>query len=323
MRRWTREEDLTLIGSKTDKEMVSNFPDLNIATLQRRRRMLRAQPSLSDGVSLGITGLEATSFDPKNFHAIVLGDIQSPFHDRLSIRSVNNLLVYLKNNSRLDVLINNGDHFDNYAISRFDKSKLRGEASSFRKEVEVGTEIFAEWRRSLGDDLDIILHMGNHEDRWAHFLEQNVPDQVYAVAGDSLDFAKIYGLDSLGVQLIPYKRPVIYGEYVITHNTKSNQAQPGTTVLNLIRKKYGQSLIVNHIHTGAMVTQRYVGGTYVGIENFSLADFDQLDYAEFPNWCQGFTYLVTRDGVSYAHPVPIINHCFEFDGKIFSPEGII
>ena len=320
MRRWTREEDLRLVAATTDDAMRVEFPDVNLPTLQRRRRMLRAQPNMSEGRSLALSGLNETRYDPKNFMAVVVGDLQAPFHDVRALASFNAFLHDVKDT--IDCLIDNGDHYDNYAISRFNKSEGRGTPEAFTHERDTGTRIFADWRNLLGDDVDLILHKGNHEDRWDAYLEQNLPDHVYLVAGDRLDFASVYGLDELNVHVIPYKVPVLYGDMVVTHNTKSNTANPGTTALKHIQQRYGSSVLINHVHTGAMVTQRHIGGHYIGIENFMLADFNQLTYAEFPNWAQGFTVLNVVDGVTYPTPVTMLNQCFHYGGKLYTPEGV-
>lgn len=314
-RKWTREEDLFLLRA-SDSDAIVKFPDVSLTTLQRRRRMLKAQPTISDGVSLGLTGLERVSFDTQNFSAIVVGDFQSPFHDERTLDAFN--LFIEREGMKYDAIINVGDHFDNYAISRYDKDKRRASTEEWLKEKEVGLNIFREWKRIFSGD--IILLMGNHEDRWNSYLN-TAPDKIREAAGDALDFENVYGLKELGVVTFPYMQPVLFGDVTITHGTRTNSTTPGSTALKEIRTRFGTNVIVGHCHTGALVTQRYVHGTAVGIENFTMADLDGLGYAMFPNWQQGFTILNVINGKAFMTPVLISNHTFVFNGMLYSPRG--
>jgi hypothetical protein len=299
--------------------MARAFPDVRLGTLQRRRRLLRSQPAASAGITLGLLALNDTRFDPKNFEAVVVGDLQSPFHDERALSSFNYFLKDMAH--RINVLIDNGDHYDNYAISAFHKDKGRGTPEAFAREIEIGTNIFREWREILGEGVDIILHRGNHEDRWDRYLTNPNLDHLYAVAGDKLDFADVYGLNELGVIVVPYMQPVLYGEVVVTHGTTSSK-KAGVVALAAIQQKYARSVILNHVHTGAMVTQRYLDRTCVGVENFTLCRIDDLGYAEYPNWSQGFSYVKTVDGATHIQPVMMNNQSFVFDGKLYTPEGV-
>ena len=325
MKRWTRNEDARLVACTTDEAMVEAFPAISLSTLQRRRRLLRQQPQMSEGVSLGLNGLERTRFNPRDFSAIIVGDLQSPFVDHDALAAFNSMLGDLGTvHPAIDVLIDNGDHYDNYAISRYKKTEGRGTPEAFVREVTQGTAIFEEWRRILGPDVDIVLHKGNHEVRWDAYLETQDTEHLYAIMKvvdpEALTFEHITGLDKLGIITVPYMKPTLYGDVIVTHGTKSSQ-NAGMTVRNAIRGQFGTNVVLNHIHTGAMVAQRYIGGTVIGIENFTMADLDGLGYAEWPNWVQGFTYMKVVDGVSYLRPVVMRNQCFEFDGVVYTPRG--
>jgi len=317
---------MRLASAITDEDMLREFPDQKLITLQRRRRLLRNQPTISDGVSLGLMGLEETRFNPKNFSAIVVGDLQSPFYDFEALASFNHLLEDFGTvHAPINALINVGDHFDFYAISKYKKSNGRGTPEAFIKEIEIGRAVFEAWRVILGDDVEMILHKGNHEERWDKYLETKDNDHLYAALKhsdnrDALSFESITGLGELGVRVIPYMKPTLYGDTVVVHGTTSTKVA-GTVARNMVQGRYGTNVIVGHSHTGAMVTQRYLMGTYVGIENFTLCDLDGLGYAEFPNWCQGFTYMKVVDGVSYLRPVVMRNKSFEFNGHFYTPKG--
>jgi len=318
-RKWTREQDLLLLKTSTDEELLTLFPDVKLDTLKRRKRMVKSQPTVSDGTALGLSGLERVNFDTRNFKAYVIGDYQAPFHNKAATESFLRLLEDTADS--IDVVINDGDHYDNYAVSSYSKDKRRGSVENWKQEIEVGNSIFADWRSVF--DKDILLLKGNHEDRWDRYLNDQAPDKVREAAGEALDFDKVYGLDKYNIITFPYMQPVLFGDVVITHGTRSNTTSPGTTALKEIRQRFGTNVIVGHCHSGAMVTQRYIHGTAVGVENFTMADLDGLGYAMFPNWLNGFTYLEVRDGKSYLQPVPMHNNTFAFNGKLYTPKGIM
>lgn len=315
-KKWSREEDVRLLRAD-ESQLTILFPDIRLDTLKRRRRMLRAQPALSDGVSLGLSGVERVSFDTNNFTAFVIGDLQVPFQNKEALAAFSHLL----DDTKVDVIINDGDHFDNYAISRYQKDKRRGTYEAFKREREEGLSIFGEWRtRHSGD---IILLKGNHEERWENYVMNNAEDIILDVAGEALNFDNVFDMKRHDVITFPYMQPVLFGDTIITHGTRASTTTPGSTALKEIRQRFGTNVIVGHCHSGAMVAQRYVWGTAVGIENFTMANLDGLGYAMFPNWCNGFTHLRVVDGKGYLTPVPIQNNTFIFNGKLYTPRGAI
>lgn len=316
--KWTKEADRRLISIPNGK-LTQEFPGIPLATLQRRRRLIRAQRNTSDGVTLSIDGLENTRFDPNNFSAVVIGDVQSPFHDTRAISSLNKLLEDLAESDSIDLLIANGDIYDCYAISSYRKEEGRGTPEAFKTEMQIGTNLFKRWRDILGPHRDIILIKGNHETRWDRYLETVGKDHLYAVLGERMGFREVFGLNELDVHVIPYKKPVRFGDVTITHGTTSSKAA-GNVARNAIQERFGTSVILNHCHTAAMVTQRYIDRVAVGIENFTLCSLDGLGYAEFPNWAQGFTVLRVKDGKSYIQPVAMVEQSFYYGSKFYAPE---
>lgn len=316
--KWTREQDLLLLKTNTDEELQTLFPGVKLETLKRRKRMVKSQPTISDGTALGLSGVERVTFDTRNFKAYVIGDFQAPYHSEPATESFRLLLQDTAHD--VDAVINVGDHFDNYAVSSYNKDKRRASHEEWLREIAVGNSIFAGWRSVF--DGDILLLKGNHEDRWDRYLNDQAPDKVREAAGDALEFDNVYELNKYNIITFPYMQPVLFGDVVITHGTRSSTTQPGSVALKEIRQRFGTNVIVGHCHSGAMVTQRYIHGTAVGIENFTMADLDGLGYAMFPNWLNGFTYLEVRDGKSYLQPVPMHNSTFVFNGKLYTPKGI-
>jgi len=313
-KRWTRTEDIKLVKT-ADADLTTAFPGVGVETLRRRRRLLRNQPAMSVGVSLATSGLERLSTDLDNFTAYVIGDFQVPYHNKKALAAFNHLLA----DQPVDLIINDGDHWDNYSISRFGKDPRRASIEAWREEVEEGRVIFEDWKKVHKGE--IVLLKGNHEKRWSDFCNQS-SSKILEAAGEALSFEHIYGLDDLGVVTFDYMQPVTFGNVTITHGTKGNSGTPGAMVLGEIRKRFGTHVIVGHCHTGAMTTQRYIGGSWVGIENFTMADVDGLEYTMFPNWHNGFTFLRVVNGEAHLQPIVINNNEFVFNGKLYTPTGV-
>lgn len=317
-RKWTREEDLALVRAKSEDELSSLFPGVKVSTLKRRRRLIKAQPSVSEGTALGLSGLERVHFDTRNFKGIVIGDFQSPHHNREALAAFNYLLADIKDD--LDVIIDDGDHYDNDAVSRYKKDARRATLESFKEARDIGNDIFKSWR-DVGFGGDILLLKGNHEQRWDNYILNEASDKILEFAGDSLSFERVFETGKYGVISFPYMQPVLFGNTVITHGTRSSTTTPGSVALKEIRQRFGTSVIVGHCHSGALVTQRYTHGTAIGIENYTMANLDELGYAMFPNWMNGFTYLHMVEGVGHMQTVPMINNTFVFNGKLYTPKG--
>jgi Calcineurin-like phosphoesterase len=97
----------------------------------------------------------------KHKRIAILNDIHVPYHSMKALTAV--IAFLIKDNP--DALLINGDFWDFYQLSRFDRDpRKRG----FGSELELGCQIIRIFQEFL--KCKIYIKFGNHEERYDHFL---------------------------------------------------------------------------------------------------------------------------------------------------------
>ena len=136
----------------------------------------------------------------------ILSDIHVPFHDERALEAAVRHLEAVG----IDALVLNGDTCDFYTISRWVKNPKKRD---FRGEIDAAKQLLA-WLRERFPDVPFIFKVGNHEERWIHWLWQHAPeisDDPRMGLDQWLDF------DELDIQLVEDQRPVMVGELPVLH----------------------------------------------------------------------------------------------------------
>lgn len=139
---------------------------------------------------------------------LVVSDIHLPYHH---VGAVNAALRYA-DGFKPDAIFINGDLFDFYAISRFDKDPTKPKISH---ELECGRQFFAHLRSRFGQ-VPITFKWGNHDERWDKYLQASapllfdIPDVRDAWHGPA-------GIREFGIDVVKDKRPVMAGLLPILH----------------------------------------------------------------------------------------------------------
>ncbi len=136
----------------------------------------------------------------------ILSDVHVPYHNEQALAAA---VAHLKK-SKPDVLLLNGDFADFYTISRYTKNPKK---RNFKREVKLLREGLA-WLRSQFPASRIVYKMGNHDERWDHWLWNHAPEisdlpQVRLPA--------ILGAKKHGIEFVGDGRPVMAGKLAIFH----------------------------------------------------------------------------------------------------------
>lgn len=136
----------------------------------------------------------------------VLCDIHIPYHDEQALAAA---VLYLKKR-RPDVVLLNGDYGDFYTISRFLKNPKK---RNFKREIKLQRDGL-QWLRSQFPKARLVYKMGNHDERYDHWLWNHAPEisdlpQVRLPA--------ILGCKKLGIEVVGDGRPVMAGKLAIFH----------------------------------------------------------------------------------------------------------
>lgn len=136
----------------------------------------------------------------------IISDVHVPYHSELAVKAA---VGHLKGQG-LAALVMNGDIADFYAISRYMKDPT---ARDFKGELEA-VRAFVAWIRSEFQEIPIVYKLGNHEERWTHWLWQHaaeISDDPRMSLGAWLD------LDKHGVELVEDQRPIMLGKLPVLH----------------------------------------------------------------------------------------------------------
>jgi len=124
----------------------------------------------------------------------ILSDIHVPYH---SIESLTAAIKFLKN-EKIDGLLLNGDTIDCHRLSRFIKDPKK---RNFKLELDTFKEMFSIFEKEFG--CKIYFKLGNHEERYEHFLYEKAGELVGI---EEFEFQNILKARAKGIEVIPDKR---------------------------------------------------------------------------------------------------------------------
>ena len=143
---------------------------------------------------------DETAFEPYIFKGhkkiLILSDIHVPYH---SIDAITAALQYAKK-SKPDALLLNGDTIDCHRLSRFIKDPKK---RNFKLELDTFRALFDVFEKEL--KCKIYFKIGNHEERYEHFLYEKAAELVGV---EEFDFENIIRARARGIEMIGDKRPM-------------------------------------------------------------------------------------------------------------------
>lgn len=139
---------------------------------------------------------------------VLLGDLHIPYHSEMALESS---LKYAKQ-FKPDALFINGDLFDFYSISRWDKEP---DKPKVLHELKCGHQFFAHVRKRLGD-IPIHYKLGNHCERWDKYLAIQAP-LFFEIEEVRNAWHIPSGITEFGVKVVADQRPVMLGNLPAFH----------------------------------------------------------------------------------------------------------
>jgi len=227
----------------------------------------------------------------------IMSDIHVPFH---SMSALTCAIKYLRDES-IDCLILNGDIMDFYAISRHEKEK---DLRDFAKEIEMGRN-FLQKIRDLFPLIPIYYKMGNHENRWQRYLNEQAEEFS---ALHEMQFEPFFRLDKLGLTYVPDWQGIEVGNLLVAHGHElmAGGMNPSQTTFN---KTFCNTLI-GHVHRTTNTIKKT--GFKEFIHTHSTGCLTQLSpkYYPFAQHNHGFALVEIDNGKTKVHNIMIK------DGKI-------
>jgi hypothetical protein len=136
----------------------------------------------------------------------ILSDVHVPYHSEIAVAAA---VGFLKE-QQLGGLLLNGDIADFYAISRYTKDPTQRD---FKGELEAVRQFIAYLRNEF-PGIPIVYKLGNHEERWQHWLWQHaaeISDDPRMSLNGWLDLGKH------DITLVEDQRPVMLGKLPVLH----------------------------------------------------------------------------------------------------------
>jgi hypothetical protein len=179
----------------------------------------------------------------------------------------------------------NGDVFDFYAISKFNRDPQR--RFLLQEEIDLGVEYMDALVKACGKQCKKkVFNIGNHTIRLETFLFTKAPE----LSGlRSLSLGKLLCLAELGFSIHGEKNPFIFEDCYYFHGRKysKNAAYSATAYLKELQKSH----VSGHHHHLAITHITAGPNTLFGIEGGHLCDVSKLDYTGINcNWQAGFVY---------------------------------
>jgi predicted phosphodiesterase len=235
---------------------------------------------IEDSLGKEYTSLRITD----NFKKIgILSDIHVPYH---SMSAIICAIKYLREN-QIDCLILNGDIMDFYAISRHEKEK---DLRDFAREIEMARN-FLQKIRDLFPLIPIYYKMGNHENRWQRYLNEQAEEFAQL---HEMQFEQFFRLDKLNMIFVPDWQGIELADLLILHGHElmAGGMNPSQSTFN----KTFCNTIIGHVHRTTNTIKKNGFKDY--FKTYSTGCLTQLSpkYYPFAQHNHGFAVVEVENG---------------------------
>ena len=212
----------------------------------------------------------------------VIGDIHIPYQDNDAIEVAFDKME----EENIEALFINGDMLDFYQLSFHEKDPRM---VHFKQEIEAGRQ-FLDYCRSRFPGIPIYFIPGNHENRFERYLRVKASELLDM---DEFRLDVLLHVAEYGVQYIPFRSKVVFGDFLIEHGDKipgAGGVVPARTALMRLKT----NCLINHFHKTSSSSQRVYGpGESTTIRGYSLGCLCELtpEYLEINEWNHGFAIL--------------------------------
>jgi predicted phosphodiesterase len=219
---------------------------------------------------------------------LILSDVHLPFHDDQALETA---ILYGKDQG-IDSVYLNGDILDFYDISRFLKTKVVMSASEER-------EYFYRFIEMLNNELNVPIYykLGNHEERWEHYIMRNAP-----AFGDfdDFNFETVFKLKELGITYIEGRQKTYMGNLIVIHGHEAGESffSPVNPARGAFLK-YKTSTLAGHNHQTSSHFESNLSNVQIACYSTGCLCALNPDYRPFAytKWNHGFAIVeIQEDG---------------------------
>lgn len=216
---------------------------------------------------------------------LVIGDTHVPFQDKAALDAAMNYGIKVG----ADHVILNGDNFDHYHESRFEKDpRKRDPVLDYEQYQDFLFEL-----RCAFPKAKIILKKGNHEKRYERWFIQNNMGKLLDI--QHFQYEKIMNLDEYKVTLLEEPTTIMIGKLNLLHGSE----YPGGGGINPARwlsLRVYEPAACGHFHKTSEHTTKKHRGEMVTYWSFGcLCGLNPL-YRPYNDWNHGFGFIVKENG---------------------------
>lgn len=219
----------------------------------------------------------------------ILSDVHVPYHSELAVKAA---VDHLKDHG-LDGLLLNGDIADFYSISRYMKDPKQ---RNFKAELEAVRD-FLSWLRQEFPSIPMVFKLGNHEERFAHWLFQHAPEISDAPI---MSLGTWLNLDQLDITLVEDKRPVLLGKLPVLHGHELPHGMAAP--VNIARGVFLRTLstaLVGHSHRSSNHAESDMWHRETATWSTGCLCDLTPDYARVNRWNWGFAIATVHKGGAF------------------------
>ena len=226
-------------------------------------------------------------YDLKAKRLLVLSDIHIPYHN---IEALTCAFDFAKG-EKPDAILLNGDTLDFFGLSRFSKDP---KARSFAHELKTFKEFMDILKKTF--DAKIYFKIGNHEERYFHFLWMKAHE---IVGVEEFELENIIKSRAEGIEIIKDKRIIKAGDLNIIHGHEFGGSV--FSPVNIARGLFLRgkvSAMQGHNHQTSEHTESDMNGNIT--TTWSVGCLCELNPAYLPinRWNRGFS-IVDIDGQDF------------------------
>lgn len=211
---------------------------------------------------------------------LVLSDLHFPYHDPEALKAA---LDY-GDKFKPDAVLLNGDVFDFYQLSRFDRDPTK---PKLKREIKAGRRFFHHLRERY-PRAGIYFKLGNHDERLDKYLMLNAPE-LFNIREVRYAWHKPAGIRKYGVIVIDDQRPVMLGKLTVLHGHEKGRGI--SSPVNPARGAFLRlltSVLEGHGHRTSEHTERTFDGRVIACRTTGCLCGLWPEYARANRWDHSF-----------------------------------
>lgn len=218
-----------------------------------------------------------------NANILILNDLHIPFHD---LRGFNITIEYAINNG-VDTLYLNGDTFDFYGESKFDKDPSK---SRLEEDYEKYNDFLFDMSLLFKN---VYFKVGNHENRYNNAIKRS-PQLAHLLNVAHFNFSEVFNFTELGIIKIQEYQTFKVANKNIIHGHEVRGG--GMFVARWLALRFFEDTICGHFHRTDKFQKRLVGtNRYLNFDSLGCMCALNPYYMPYNEWNHGFGHLV-KDG---------------------------